>query len=601
LLFQKLASRILWPKGRLKNEKEIRKNKKEKKDLWGYSISGDHPIVLVTASKLAHLPLIKQIVRAQKFWRRKGFIFDIVVLNEGGGGYKKELEEKVGSLGRNKMSGVWAEEQGSIFTLRSDLVPKEDQNLIKAVARVTLKGEEGSFKNQIEIEKESKVLPPPPLKKEGKRETKLKELIDTKKLKFYNHYGGFDEKTGEFWSPTPWPKRNKNPYLIRHGKGYTKFKHKSNGITSKLTLFADLEEPVKAVRFKIKNESPKKRDLSLYYFVEWVLGELKSKTWPHLVTEINEEEGLVTARNPLSGSFSEMNAFLWSKNPDSLTGDREEFLGPLGEWENPIGLSEEKLTKKKGAKGDPGAGIQKRVVLNPKEEKEIVFLLGQAKKNQEIKRITEKYETPEKTKKEMKKTTDWWKKVTNSLKVETPEKSLNTLLNQWVNYQTLSCRVWARSSFYQPGGAYGFRDQLQDVMSLGISCPEVLKEHILRACRRQYQDGGVQHWWKEKSGLGLRSSYADDPLWLVYLTAYYVNLTGDWEILEKEIRFLKKKGSDFPTGKTMEVASFSNEKATLFKHCLKAIEKSFDLGPRGLPRIKGGDWKSSLNPCILCW
>ncbi len=664
LLFQKLASRILWPKGKLKNEKEIIKNKKKKNDLWGYSISGDHPIVLVTASKLAHLPLIRQITRAQKFWRRKGFVFDIVILNEEGGGYKKELEEKIGSLSRNKVSGVWAEEQGSIFTLRSDLVPKEDQTLIKAVARVTLKGERGSFKDQ--IEKEAEVFSPPSFKKVPKKETSLEELVDTKKLRFYNHYGGFDEeseeyvitlregkntpapwtnvianpefgfiisesgsqftfhqnskdnrltpwlgdsisnpcgealyikdeKTGKFWSPTPWPRRSKNPYLIRHGKGYTKFEHKSNGISSKLTLFADSKDPVKAVRLKIKNNSSQKRELSLYYFAEWVLGELRSKTWPHLVTEINEGEGLVTARNPLSENFSGMKAFLWSKKPDSLTGDREKLLGPLGEWENPIGLTGEKLVKKEGAKGDPGAGIQKRIILSPEEEKEVVFLLGQTENKEEVKRITEKYKTPERVKKELQRVNKRWKKVTSSLKVETPEKSLDILLNQWINYQTLSCRVWSRSSFYQPGGAYGFRDQLQDVMSLGLSRPEIIKEHILRACKRQYQDGGVQHWWKEKSGIGLRSSYVDDPLWLVYLTAYYVNLTNDWEILEEEIRFLEKTNSDFPAEKTMEKAFPSNEKATLFEHCLRAVEKSFDLGPHGLPRIKGGDWNDGMN------
>ncbi len=669
LIFQKLASKLLWPGEKLRNTEKIRKNKKKKEDLWGYSISGDHPILLITTSSLNdldYLPLIRQTIRAQKFLQRKGFIFDLVVLNKESGGYKKELEERIGALGGDKMSGVWGEERGGIFILGSDFIPEENQNLLEAMASVVLEGNKGSLKEQLEQkEEESKIPLFSPHQKQIEAKVELKELVNTDELAFYNNFGGFDEEkeeyvitlrpdqktpvpwtnvisnpnfgfvvsesgsqftfcensrdnrltpwfgdpvldnagealfvkdeeTGKSWSPLAWPKRDKNPYLIRHGKGYVKFKHKCEEISSDLTLFVPRRDPVKIVRFKVKNTSSKERKVSIYYFLEWVLGELRSKTWPHIVTEIDEKSKAIIALNPLSESFSERKAFLWGENPTSLTGDRKEILGPGRGWSTPAGLDKETLSGKVGAGFDPGAGVQRRLNLKPDEEKEIVFLLGEVKSKKEIQALIEKYKNHDNIENSLKEVKSYWEKTTSTLEVETPDKALN-VLSSWLPYQILSCRVWARSSFYQPGGAYGFRDQLQDAMGLGINHPEILKKHIIRAAKRQYRDGGVQHWWKPVSNLGLRSSYTDDPLWLVYIVSYYVQLTGDYEFLDRSLPFLESTKEGYPESETMETATLSSDKASLFEHCMRAIEKTFDLGAHGLPKMKGGDWNDGMN------
>jgi len=406
-----------------------------------------------------------------------------------------------------------------------------------------------------------------------------------------------DEDTGACWTPTPLPIRESQPYLIRHGKGYTVFEHTSHGISQELLLFVPLDAPVKISLLRLQNRTNRPRRLAVTAFNELVMGSLRSSSAPYAITEIDETAGAIFARNPYNNEFAARVTFAGTSGATkrSMTCDRKEFLGRNGSPTNPAALRRAGLSGRTGAGLDPCAAIQTLVELAPGEAREVVFLLGQAPSMDDARAVNERFRQLGTVHESFEEVAAHWEAVSDAIEVHTPDPAMDTLLNGWLVYQTLSCRVWARSAFYQSGGAYGFRDQLQDVMALVYSAPSIAREHIVRAAAHQFKEGDVQHWWHPPTGRGVRTRFSDDLLWLPYVAAFYVNITGDATVLDEVAPFIEAPllAEDEQESYTQPVVS--TETATVFEHCARAIDRSLAVGAHGLPLMGSGDWNDGMN------
>ena len=406
-----------------------------------------------------------------------------------------------------------------------------------------------------------------------------------------------DEDTGELWGPTALPIREaSSPYIARHGQGYSRFEHTSHGISLELLQYVPLEDAIKISRLKIHNQSRRSRRLSLTAYVEWVLGTSRAAAAPFVATAIDPETGAMLARNHWNAEYGTRVAFAdLAGRQAAWTGDRTEFLGRNGTLDHPAALAgATPLSNRVGAGLDPCGALQTRLELAPNEATEIVFFLGEAATKAAAAALITRYRTAD-LDAVLRTVTRLWDDVLGTVQVRTPDRAMDILLNRWLLYQTLSCRVWARAACYQVSGAYGFRDQLQDVMALSAVKPEVTREHLLRAAARQFVEGDVQHWWHPPSGQGVRTRIADDRIWLAYAAAHYVEVTGDSGVLDDLVPFL-----DGPVLRTDQLESYfqptvSEEHATLFEHCARALDQSLAVGRHGLPLIGTGDWNDGLN------
>ncbi len=406
-----------------------------------------------------------------------------------------------------------------------------------------------------------------------------------------------DEETGALWGPTLLPIReDASPYIARHGQGYSRFEHTSHGIALELLQFVPPEDPVKISRLTLENRSGKTRRLSVTAYVEWVLGASRSANAPSIVTEMDPATGALLARNAWNTDFAGRVAFAdLGGRQTAWTADRAEVVGRNGTLDHPVML--ERGTSPSGRVGpglDPCAALQTVIEMPPGGREEIVFLLGQATTVEAARALIARYRAADLdlTLKDIK---TQWDDTLGAVQVKTPDRSMDLMLNRWLLYQTLACRVWARSAFYQAGGAYGFRDQLQDVMALVVARREVAREHLLRAAARQFLEGDVQHWWHPPSGKGVRTRISDDSLWLPYTVTHYLEITGDAAVLDELIPFLE--GPAIPSGQ--EDAYFeptvSAEHGTLFEHCARALDRSLAVGAHGLPLMGTGDWNDGMN------
>jgi cyclic beta-1,2-glucan synthetase len=405
-----------------------------------------------------------------------------------------------------------------------------------------------------------------------------------------------DEDTGSVWSPTPLPVREVEPYLIRHGHGYTVFEHTSHGITQELLMFVPLDAEVKISLLRLRNRTDRRRRISVTSYAELVLGVERAASAPFIITEVAPEAGVITARNPYNNEFAQRIAFSAMSEPDvTLTCDRKEFLGRNGSLENPMALRRIKLSGRSGAGLDPCAALQTVLELAPGESREVALLLGESDSLEAAHATASRYRQISSVHESFDRVLAYWDEMLSTIEVRTPDAAMNTLLNGWLLYQALACRVWARSAFYQSGGAYGFRDQLQDVMALVYSRPDIARAQILRAAGRQFPEGDVQHWWHPPTGRGVRTRFSDDLLWLPYVTAFYLNVTDDESVLDEEVPFLSA-----PLLKPDETESYTQpvvmaEKASVYEHCARAIDKSLVTGVHGLPLIGSGDWNDGMN------
>jgi cyclic beta-1,2-glucan synthetase len=406
-----------------------------------------------------------------------------------------------------------------------------------------------------------------------------------------------DEDTGEVWGPTALPIRDATAtYSVRHGQGFSRFEHASHGVALELVQFVPVDDSIKIMRLTIADRSGRARRLSVTGYVAWVLGGSRAAAAPFVVTEIDPQTGAIFARNPWNDDFGERVAFVDLKGVQtSWTGDRKEFLGRHGSLDRPLGLTPgTRLSNRTGAGLDPCGALQTQVTLKAFGTREIVFCLGQTGTPDEARALVEKYRKAD-LNAVFAQVTQQWDEILGTVQVKTPDRALDILVNRWLPYQTLACRVWARTGFYQASGAYGFRDQLQDGMALCLSRPDLVRAHLLRAAGRQFLEGDVQHWWLDKSGKGIRTRVSDDCGWLAYAVAHYVEVTGDGAVLDEMIPFLEG-----PVLKPDEHDAFfapatSETAASLFDHCALALEKSLGVGAHGLPLMGAGDWNDGMD------
>jgi len=409
-----------------------------------------------------------------------------------------------------------------------------------------------------------------------------------------------DEQLGVFWTPTAAPIRELDAYRARHGQGYTLFEHNSHALEQELVTFVPLDDaggvPVRVQRLRLRNRSSHRRRLSVFAYVDWVLGSSREDTQMHVVTSWDAGSRTLLARNSYHPDFGSRVAFASaSPLPQSYTADRTEFLGRNGSYTRPTALLRRALSGQAGAGFDPCAALQVVVEIDPGQEAEVTFLTGEAADTAEVQRLVERFRDPIRVDQALQETRSWWDHLLETIQVETPDLSVNFLLNRWLLYQALSCRIWARSAFYQSGGAVGFRDQLQDSLALLYAVPEIARQQILAAASRQFVEGDVQHWWHPESGAGVRTRISDDLLWLPYATAQYVRVTGDTEILNETVPFLEGRGLSVDEPEAYFAPVVSLEAGSLLDHCRRAIGKGLTAGPHGLPLIGTGDWNDGLN------
>ncbi len=405
-----------------------------------------------------------------------------------------------------------------------------------------------------------------------------------------------DEETAEVWTPTPQPTPARAPYLVRHGAGYSRYEHHSHGLEQELRLFVAPDAPVKIVELRLTNRRPRVRRLTATFYAEPVLGTDRIISQQYIIPRYEPALHALLLRNPYSVEFAGRVAFVAaSAEPHGLTADRTEFLGRYGSLRHPAALGRIGLEDRVAPGRDICAAMQMHVELEPGERKSIYFLVGQGRDAAESEQLLRRFLQPEAVKAAWRATQQLWDDILGAVQVKTPDPAMDLLLNRWLLYQGLACRLWGRSALYQSSGAYGFRDQLQDVMALLHSRPDLAREHIIRAAAHQFEEGDVLHWWHPPSGRGVRTRISDDLLWLPFVTAHYVATTGDASVLDEEAPFLEARplqpGEDDRYGEYPSTA----QTYSIFEHCQRALRRGSTTGRHGLPLIGGGDWNDGMN------
>ena len=635
----------------------LKNNIKGKEGLWGHSISGDNPIVLITIKTLEGLENIEKILDAYEYWLYKGIKVDLIILNEEKSTYHQPLFQNIREIIYER--GGY---KGGIFLKNKNAMENEELALFYKWADLIIDGDRGfsvdrEFKDSI------------PCREFNGEKIYYPEENKVLELEYFNGYGGFsedgteyiiklnkdintptpwinviankyfgfiitemgtgftwsknsrenkltpwyndlimenpgeivylrDNDTGDIFSITPKPIRDEREYIITHGLGYTSFYHNSHGIQQELTMFIPKEDSVKVNLIKLKNNTNMERKISLFYYIRPVLGVIDEETESLLESDMTE--GIFKIKNSTNLEFKNSTIFIGSSEEiKSYTGDRLEFLGKTPNYKTPESLKKERLSCNIGFGLNPCGAIEVELNLKPNEEKQLVFLLGE---NDDIEighGLINKYRNIELSKKSLEEIKDFWRKKLSIIKINTPDNSMNYLMNNWLMYQTIACRIWGRAGFYQVGGAFGARDQMQDTMNALYHVPSEGRRQILENCKHQYKEGDVQHWWHpipdSEVHKGIRSKYTDDLLWLPLGVSEYILKTGDESILKEKIPFIESPILEEDEEERYEVPSISKDVGTVYEHCIRAIERSLKFGERGLPLMGGGDWNDGMN------
>ncbi|WP_409342845.1 GH36-type glycosyl hydrolase domain-containing protein [Paenibacillus sp. MBLB4367] len=449
-----------------------------------------------------------------------------------------------------------------------------------------------------------------------------------------------DEESGEYWQTVPERMRMTSSYMASYGRGYTRYEHESHGLQQDMTVFVPLDDPVKIIRLRLSNTTPERRKLSITYYAEWVLGVHRDGNASYIVTDWDDRNGVLLARNAYQETFRDATAFL-TVNPQrnraaadegdvppemagtaeaghranpmgraeegtlsdaaapfaerSWTGDRLEFLGRVGTLEAPAAMSRLQLSGSAGASYDSCGAVQAKFTVEPNEELTVYILLGCGDSGESAARLAGKYREARACEQALEDIGRFWDGVLGTITVSTPCPEMDVMLNNWLLYQTLACRMWARTAFYQAGGAYGFRDQLQDSLALLHSRPELTRAQILLHAAHQYEEGDVQHWWHEETHRGIRTRFSDDLLWLPYAVVRYLEHTEDESVLDETVPFLHSDPLDEKEHERYEPTVLSGRSGTVFEHCVRALDRSLRFGEHGLPLIGIGDWNDGMS------
>jgi cellobiose phosphorylase len=405
-----------------------------------------------------------------------------------------------------------------------------------------------------------------------------------------------DEESGRFWSPLGFPAQGDTPYTTHHGFGYTEIEHEQDGLQTTTTIHVDAESPIKFIRIKVTNRSGRARKVTVTGFCEWVLSDLRSKSLLHIVTELDTTTKALLTRNSFNSEFMNYVSFFEVDQENyTFTTDRTEFLGRNGTVAQPDAMTRLYLSGKSGAGTDPCTALRVERELSSGEEYTIVFKIGAAKDTAEAIQTILKFKKHGASLLSLEVIKDFWLKTLGAVTIETPDQALNFLANGWLPYQVISSRLWARSGFYQSGGAFGFRDQLQDVMALFNALPNLARTQILLCASRQFKEGDVQHWWHPPKGRGVRTRCSDDYLWLPYVTSRYISCTNDVQILEEQIPYLQGRALNAGEESHYDLHATSDTQGTLFEHCKRAILHGLRFGEHGLPLHGSGDWNDGMN------
>lgn len=669
-LYEKLAAALIYTSNRRRADARVLiENRRGQSGLWGYAISGDLPIVLLHIEYAANIALVQQLIQAQTYWRTKGLIVDLVILNEERMSYRQTLQDQIMSM----ISGNAPTNQGGNIVVRiAEQVSAEDLILLQSAARVVLSDKRGTLREQLTRHRvRPPVMPLLSVSKIPRSDTPSHLARLPEDLQFFNGLGGFtrsgdeyiirltegtatpapwanvlanpnfgtlvsesgqgytwienahefrltpwendslkdsageafylrDDETGLVWSPTALPCRGRGDYQIRHGFGYSVFEHVENGIYSELWMYVALDASIKFVVLKIRNDSMSPRRLSATGYVSWVLGDLRTKNAMHVITELTET-GALLAQNYYNTEFGERTAFFNAATEHldltvrTVTGDRTEFLGRNGTYHQPAALKRKCLSGRVGAGLDPCGAIQLAFDLAEGQTREIVFTLGAGKDRQDAERLMQQYYGVSVAHATLAATRQYWQRTLDVVRVTTPDPALNLLANGWLLYQVLSSRLWGRSGYYQSGGAFGFRDQLQDVMALSYAAPELFRAQILLSAAHQFEAGDVQHWWHPPKNRGVRTRCSDDYLWLPFVLCHYIETTGDMTILDEKVTFLRGRPLNEDEESYYDLPTMDGEIASLYQHAVRAILRGLKFGVHGLPLIGSGDWNDGMN------
>ncbi|URQ60995.1 cyclic beta 1-2 glucan synthetase [Pantoea alhagi] len=669
-LFNTLASAIIFPCAEMRGEsKTIQQNRRGQAALWGHSLSGDLPIVLLIIDDAAQLPMLEALIQAHNYWRHKGLHVDLVVLNNDRGGYQQALHHQIMSQVAAGEEYARADKPGGIFIRKGESFSAEDYQLLQAIAVVVLEGKRGNLAEQTEILlKPAKHLPAATFTPE--RSTAVANVVyATEHLQFFNGIGGFtpqgeeyqivlqdgqttpapwsnvlanrdfgsvisesgqayswfgnaheyrltpwendpvsdsageafylrDEESGHYWSPMPLPMRGEGSYRTRHGFGYSVFDHSERGIVSSMTVFVAEEAPVKLALLTVSNHSGRNKTLSVTGYVEWILGELRSKSAMHVITEPAQfAQGMaMLANNYYSSGGSTRTAFFASSGSNgSYSGDRSECLGRNGTLRQPEMMTIRGLSGASGVGLDPCATLQRLFSLIDGDSQTFVFALGVGDDRAAAETLIERFLDVSKAETELASVIQHWRGLLHKIEIDTPDSAANMLANGWLLYQTLASRLLARSGYYQSGGAFGFRDQLQDTLALVHSAPERTRAQILLCASRQFVEGDVQHWWHPPGGNGVRTRCSDDYLWLPFAICHYVESSNDLNVLAEPAGYLQARRPGDSEESVYEQPTLSPLTETLWQHGVRAIKYGLSYGPHGLPLIGTGDWNDGMN------
>jgi cyclic beta-1,2-glucan synthetase len=713
-VFQELAGALLYATPALRaSPEELSLNRGSQPLLWAQGISGDWPIVLAIIDSQEGLKTLRQLFAAHHYWRRRGMVVDLVVLNLQPSLYLQELTHEItAGLFGSSDSGM-LDRPGGVFMLRRDLLTPETLLMLRTTARVHVQCD-GRLLDRTVLEAtklearaahalearapqsaaDMPLRDPQQAKRkdrsaigaaienladharaalrehDGEPQARAARLspvaLESEPLRFDNGYGGLttggayrihvqggklppapwanvianpfggfvvsergggfawarssyffrltpwhndpvgdppgdvvylrDEHTGELWSATPAPLSSDGSYVVEHDAGSSSFAHEHGGIATQLTLGLADDSAVKISRLRVTNTSARARRISVTAYVEWTLGVLREHSQHQVRTSFDAGARTLFARNHFNPQFAGWVAFCTISEPvTSHSGSRRSFLGRNGQLAAPLGLRASRLDGQTGAGIDPCAALQCVLSLAPGQAHELSILLGAAPSEADARAAIESLGSVQASSTALSDSSRAWSERLSVIKVRTPEPAFDAMLNRWTLYQALACRMWARSALYQSSGAYGFRDQLQDVMAFVYAEPALSREHILRAAARQFVEGDVQHWWHEGSGQGVRTRFSDDLAWLPYVVAHYVRSTGDASVLEEQVPFLAMRALAPDEHEIYAEPQVSSEHASLYEHCVRALRKACTVGAHGLPRMGSGDWNDGMN------